>query len=105
MVTASDKNIEQKNLNKKKHKKETKKAVSQINKILPYVKNPIAKRNTFLAVPNCCYPNEGASRYYTLPKGDLGATTVKELAPLHSRKDPVAGCSYSLTAQDHAICR
>ena len=47
----------------------------------------------------------GASRYYTLPKGDLGATTVKELAPLHSRKDPVAGCSCSLTAQDHAICR
>ena len=38
MVTAPDKNIEQNNLNKKKHnKKETKKAVSQINKILPYV--------------------------------------------------------------------
>ena len=37
MVTAPDKNIEQKNLNKKNNKKETKKAVSQINKILPYV--------------------------------------------------------------------
>ena len=38
MVTAPDKNIEQKNLNKKKtQQKETKKAVSQINKILSYV--------------------------------------------------------------------
>ena len=63
MVTAPDKNIKQKKIEikkKKKHnKKETKKAVSQINNILPYVKIPIAKRNTFLSVPNCCYPNEG----------------------------------------------
>ena len=55
MVTAPDKNIKQKNWNKKKkhNKKET-------NNILPYVKIPIAKRNTFLSVPNCCYPNEGS---------------------------------------------
>ena len=30
-------------------------------------------------MPNRCYTNEGASRYYTLPKGDLRVTTGKEL--------------------------
>ena len=47
MVTAPDKNINQKNEIKKKHnKKETKKAVSQINKILPYVKKAQSLKET-----------------------------------------------------------
>ena len=85
MVTAPDKNIEQKNLNKKKHnKKETKKAVSQINKILPYVKKTqYLKEIHSSQCQTVVTLTRGASRYYTLPKGDLGATTVKELAPLH----------------------
>ena len=45
----------------------------------------------------------GTSRYYNLPEGDLGATTVKELAPLHSRQDPFHCSQAKAAIQNNAI--
>ena len=75
MVTAPNKNI--KHNNKKTKQKELKSSQPNKQNFVLCKNIRQQQKNASLSVPNCCYTKEEASKYYTLPKGYLTATTIK----------------------------